>query len=246
MLIFILHRVNRYTARMPALPYSIEQSRNRTSRATIHNGAVLIRLARNLSAKEEERHIEVLLKRMTKAFLKEQTRVAIDPFYEVLAGAPMTVVHLVTGQSVQFDVELGTKNRIKAHGRGWNITRAPHTDKRVFERLLWKLLARSALASVRSLVFGINEETLQVDIKNVALKMMRSRWGSCGRKGQIALSTPLLLTSPNILRYVIIHELSHMPHPNHSRSFWKTVEIHMPEYRERIKELRKFKLSLCN
>lgn len=182
---------------MQTLPHSIEQTGNRTSRATIRDGSIHIRLARNLSSKEEARHIEVLLKRMTKAFLKEQTRKKIDPF----AGLPPAD-----------------------------------------QRLLWKRLAQSVEASVSALVRSINKKTIRANITNVTLKFMRSRWGSCGRRGQIALSTPLLFTSPEILRYVIIHELAHIPHPNHSKAFWRTVEQHMPDYREKINELRQCRL----
>ncbi len=179
---------------------------------------------------------------MAKAFIKEKTRTTIDPFAGILQGETETTVHLVTGQSVQFEIAEGGRTRTKAMRNGWRITRAPHADKRTLHRSLWHLLALSASVSVRSLVRGINEETLQVNITSVALKLMRSRWGSCGRRGQIALSTPLLLTSPQILRYVIIHELAHMPHPNHSAKFWRTVGEFEPGYRKRVRELRKFKL----
>ncbi|MSR67477.1 M48 family peptidase [Candidatus Peribacteria bacterium] len=227
---------------MPSLPHTIKRTGNRTSRATIRDGSIVIGLARNLSSREEARHIDVLLRRMAKAFLKEQTRTPIDPFTGILQGDTQVTVYLITGQSMRFTTEVGVRARTKAIPNGWHITKAPHTDKRTFHSMLWRLLAKSASASIRSLVRGINEETIRADIRSVTLKFMRSRWGSCGRKGQIALSTPLLLTSPDILRYVILHELCHMPHPNHSAKFWRTVEKYMPDYKEKMKELRKFKL----
>ncbi len=225
-------------------PYRIEQTKNRTSRATIHGDTILIKLARNLSAQEEARHIEVLLKRMAKSFLREKSKTAIDPFRELLEGTSKTTVHLVTGESVRFEMGVGTNNRTQRTVNGWKVTRKTHDDKRALKRALWRLLAKSSSASISRLVRGINEETVKSDIRSVTLKFMRSRWGSCGRKGQIALSTPLLLTSANILRYVIIHELCHMPHPNHSAQFWNTVEKFEPEYRERVKELRRYYIAL--
>ncbi len=225
-------------------PYRIEQTKNRTSRATIHGDAILIKLAKNLSDAEEARHIEVLLRRMTKSFLREKTRISIDPFRELLEGASQATVHLVTGESIRFEVIIGTSMRTKRTAHGWRITRNARDDKRALHRVLWRLLAKSTTALMCRLVLGINEETVKADIRSVTLKFMRSRWGSCGRKGQIALSTPLLLTSAAILRYVIIHELCHMPHPNHSAKFWNTVEEFEPEYQERVNELRKYKIAL--
>lgn len=227
---------------MLEIPHTIERTRNRNSRATIQNGSVLIRLAKNLSASEEQRHINLLLKRMTKAFLREKQRIRLDPFSSLLCGAFETTVHLVTGESVRFEITEGARARTTKTRNGWRVMTAPHAKKSALHAHLWRLLAKSCATSVRSLVRGINAETLNADITSVTLKMMRSRWGSCGRRGQISLSTPLLLTSQSILRYVIIHELSHMPHPNHSDAFWRTVETFMPDYRAQVKDLKRFAL----
>ncbi len=227
---------------MTAPPYLIERTKNRASKAVLKEGTVHIRLAKNLSSVEEKRHIDTLLRRMLKAVVKDEARVRIDPFAKLLTGAPNDTIHLVHGQSVHFEIEQGTRNKTVRTVSGWKLKVGKGTDTRTLHRWLWKLLALSSEPSIRSLVHGINEETLRVPISSIRLKMMKSRWGSCGRKGQIALSTPLLLTSLPILRYVIIHELSHMPHPDHSSRFWKTVETYEPSYRDSVEKLRGFRL----
>lgn len=188
--------------------------------------------------------MQVLLEKMKRVWHREQKRMLIDPFRPLLNGETTATVHLVTGASIRFEIRHGGKRlRTVSNGsNGWTITLGIKKDTRTLHRLLWKLLAKACAPSVRSLVLGINEETLQAGITSIALKIMKSRWGSCGRKGQIALSTPLLLTDPMILRYVIIHELSHMPHPNHSKSFWRTVESFMPDYKRHVQKLRQYRL----
>jgi predicted metal-dependent hydrolase len=109
-------------------------------------------------------------------------------------------------------------------------------------RFLWKILGLSAIEAVTNLIHSINKEMLQLPIKSVTLRMMRSRWGSCSMKGSITLSTVLLFADPQILRYVIIHELCHLRHPNHSLDFWNEVERAMPEYREVKRELRRVRI----
>lgn len=60
----------------------------------------------------------------------------------------------------------------------------------------------------------------------------RSRWGSCSRTGTISLNWRLIQSPSSVLDYLILHELAHMLHPNHSHSFWRCVEQWCPSYRE--------------
>ena len=58
----------------------------------------------------------------------------------------------------------------------------------------------------------------------------RSQWGSCARDGTVSLSWRLLLAPPPVFRYVVIHELCHLPHPDHSPRFWALVAQQMPDF----------------
>ncbi len=72
----------------------------------------------------------------------------------------------------------------------------------------------------------------------VTVRLARSRWGSCSRRGRISLNARLLLLAPRLVEYVMIHELCHAVEPNHSVAFWGLVGEHCPEYQERRRELR--------
>ena len=72
----------------------------------------------------------------------------------------------------------------------------------------------------------------------VAVKDMRSRWGSCSAKGRISLHWGLVLLEPPLLDYVVVHELVHLLELNHRPAFWRGVEALVPDYRERRKRLR--------
>lgn len=227
---------------MSSFPYRVERTRNRHSRAVLKDDVIVIRLGGRMSAAEEVRHIGILLGRMSKAAARESLRCRIDPFRELIKEGTSVEIILSTGQTVHFSVEVALKTRAVRRENGWHIKRSPQTDTRTFHRFLWKLLADSAKEELTRFVHAANAETLGVPIRKVTLKLMRSRWGSCSHHGIIALSTPLLCTSPGILRYVVIHELSHIPHPNHSARFWTTVEKFMPSYREELKKLKQYKL----
>lgn len=72
----------------------------------------------------------------------------------------------------------------------------------------------------------------------VAVKDMRSRWGSCSAKGRISLHWGLVLLPLEMADYVVVHELVHLQELNHGKTFWRGVERLVPDYRERRKRLR--------
>lgn len=71
-----------------------------------------------------------------------------------------------------------------------------------------------------------------VSFRRITLRTQVTRWGSCSAGGTLSLNCLLMLCPTEVLDYVIIHELCHLRHPNHSRTFWDEVEKHMPSYRE--------------
>ncbi len=75
--------------------------------------------------------------------------------------------------------------------------------------------------------------------KQVKISDAKGRWGSCHSDGTIRLSWRLLFVSKEELMYVILHEIAHLTHMNHSTSFWALVESYMPDYREYEKRLKK-------
>ena len=63
------------------------------------------------------------------------------------------------------------------------------------------------------------------------LRRQRTRWGSCSARGVITLNLALLFQPPDVLRYLMCHELAHTRHMNHSARFWRCVEQCEPQYR---------------
>lgn len=70
------------------------------------------------------------------------------------------------------------------------------------------------------------------------IKTMRTRWGSCGPHYDINLNLVLAFAPPPQLEYVVVHELCHIRHRNHSAAFWSLVGEILPDYRERRHWLR--------
>ena len=69
------------------------------------------------------------------------------------------------------------------------------------------------------------------------IRRQRSRWGSCSVRGTISLNVCLLFQRPEVVDYLIVHELTHVRHMNHSARFWQAVEQHCPDWRMLDREL---------
>jgi len=75
--------------------------------------------------------------------------------------------------------------------------------------------------------------------KLVRINNAKKRWGSCGAKWNLNFPWRLVLTPPDVIDYVVVHELVHLAERNHSKRFWKRVEEILPDYRQRRKSLKK-------
>ena len=71
----------------------------------------------------------------------------------------------------------------------------------------------------------------------VSLNAARTRWGSCSRDGSIRLNWRLVQYAPELIDYVIAHELAHLTELNHSPRFWAQLEALMPDYRQWQRQL---------
>jgi predicted metal-dependent hydrolase len=75
--------------------------------------------------------------------------------------------------------------------------------------------------------------------QGIRITSARTRWGSCSASGALNFSWRLILAPLEVVDYVVIHELVHTVFHNHSRQFWRKVEMIMPNYKEHRKWLRK-------
>ena len=74
----------------------------------------------------------------------------------------------------------------------------------------------------------------------VAIKNLRSRWGSCSQKRNLNFNYRILFLPTDLQDYVIVHELCHLAEFNHSAQFWAQMQRVMPDARQRRTELRRF------
>jgi hypothetical protein len=74
--------------------------------------------------------------------------------------------------------------------------------------------------------------------QKIRLSSARTRWGSCSARGTLSFTWRLIMSPPEIIDYVVIHELAHTIHHNHSPQFWGLVGSILPDYAEKRKWLK--------
>jgi predicted metal-dependent hydrolase len=86
-------------------------------------------------------------------------------------------------------------------------------------------------------------DNLNLPFKEVFIKNIKSRWGSCSSKGNINLSIHLMRLPDHLIDYVLLHELAHTKVRNHSKVFWSFLETLLEDSKKLDKELKKYKIS---
>ena len=81
-------------------------------------------------------------------------------------------------------------------------------------------------------------EFIGVNYGRITIRRQKTRWGSCSSKGNLNFNCLLMLTPPEVIDYVVVHELCHRKEMNHSKNFWNEVEKILPNYKSQVKWLK--------
>jgi hypothetical protein len=82
-------------------------------------------------------------------------------------------------------------------------------------------------------------------VAGVSIRNQRTRWGSCSPSGRISLNWRLIQVPPSVCDYVLLHELTHLRHLNHSARFWRELARLCPHHADARRWLRSAKLLSC-
>jgi hypothetical protein len=137
-------------------------------------------------------------------------------------------------------VEYEPARRAVVHDEGDGVLRVrgpDHSDRRVSRSLL-RWLSGIAAGELGDRLGTLSRE-LGIDFARLHLRRQRTRWGSCSAAGTISLNVCLMFQRPAVVRYLMVHELCHRRHMNHSERYWRLVQSFEPHWRSLDAELLK-------
>lgn len=222
------------------IPIQIYRERRRSVRFYLGKNGGIIRLPLFLSAGQENVYLDQFREWLRKQLNKRADKGQVQPPKRYQNG------DIIQVGSRHYQLAISYEDRRTHGGRLSNgvieLSLSQHATPESLQEdiptLLSRLISKDCLPDISRRVKELNDRHFQKDIGQVRLKHTHTVWGSCSRKRNINLSSRLLFAPPEVIDYVIIHELAHLVEMNHSKRFWRLVEQAMPDYREKEKWLK--------
>ena len=142
-------------------------------------------------------------------------------------AVPGSICLGLTGERFTVHWEVAARARLQVREQAITLA-AP--DEQGARRLLRAWLRHAAAARLAPRLTALAAE-LGCHVTRVTIRCQRTRWGSCSSRGTVSLNCSLLFLPPEVVRYLFVHELTHLAHMNHSARFWRAVEAREPDYR---------------
>lgn len=224
------------------IPVHIYLERRNNARVSIGKTGLNIRLPdllpRHEQAKQVERFYEWALQKYAEKPHLLQRQIAAKQYkdgHTFLLQARHYTLHITdsdkaTGSARLVDDDIYLRIPVE-----WNDT---ERNKKI-PQLASRVLAKRYYKPMYDRLHQLNDAYFKKTINEFRLKYVSSVWGSCSRKGNINISTRLLFATPDVIDYVLIHELAHLVHADHSPAFWAQVARVMPNYKQQEQWLKK-------
>lgn len=153
-------------------------------------------------------------------------------------GLPATVTLRATGESLAVAYRASAAEGVIAReSRGMLALSGATHDGAACTAALRRWLVRRAHAHLGQVVSEL-AAARGFTISRVRVGLQRSRWGSCSPRGTVSLNAKLLFLPPELVRYVILHELCHTQAMDHSARFWAILAEHDPAFERHRRALR--------
>ena len=159
-----------------------------------------------------------------------------------LSGPPVEIPTQINlrsiGRTFHVHVDYNTKRKNRLIEQNDSLTLAVNLrNKRIPFILLRKWVHERAADVLLPWLESVSSRH-GMSYNKAAVRFQRTRWGSCSSRKNINLNQALVFLRPELVEYLMIHELCHTLELNHSKRFWELVGMHCPDYRMLDRELK--------
>jgi len=206
----------------------VRSSRRKTAAIKIKKGKVFVIVPECLTMAAIESLVDKKHRWIKEKLAIQNEIIDIKP-KEFISGESFSYL----GKNHPLKIESGLYPVIKLHQDELVVSVRDKTvdNSQAIKQLLFKWYKQQAESELRdkterySSIIGVNPSS-------VTIKSFKSRWGSCSIAGGIQYNWKIIIAPDRIVNYVVIHELCHILHHNHSPAFWKAVEKYCHDYRD--------------
>lgn len=146
-------------------------------------------------------------------------------------------LHYFLGKQYPININISSKNSIVFQDNVIRIsTKSPDLVESLLDR--WYLEQAKRVFQEIAIPLVKQMEKYNVAPTSFSIRKMKTRWGSCSRKGSISLNLHLVKLPEQCIKEVILHELCHLVHFNHSKEFYALMTAEMPDWKVWKKDLR--------
>jgi len=221
-----------------AIPYTLERRARKTVGLKINHNGLIVHAPKRLSQKELERMLLSKADWIVKKLQSQQENQVEKFIWE--DGASM----LLLGNAIELSVRLDSVSRALEYEPGRISVALPTPNNQTsIARKVLQWYKKQALTDFTRRI-ALLAAKLGVETPPIFLSSARSRWGSCNNRGEVRLNWRLLQAPPQIINYVVAHELAHLKEMNHSAKFWATLARIYPDYKTAEKELKAWSAKL--
>ncbi len=114
-----------------------------------------------------------------------------------------------------------------------------HYDEVLFQKHVDNFYKEEAKEFVPLLVEKWSDQ-MALTPTNIRFRKTKRQWGSCSGKNVLSFNTMMMKLPQDVIQYIVVHELAHIQHKHHKKSFWELVEKYMPDYKQHVTELKKY------
>lgn len=123
------------------------------------------------------------------------------------------------------------------------IVKIREKDESIISEIIERWYKKKALDTIEERILHYSH-FYEVKPTLVKIKSAKRRWGSCSSKGNLNFNWKCIFLPLELLDYIVVHEMCHLLHLDHSKNFWKCVDGILPDYKKRDTGLKKFGLYL--